>query len=53
MMSYSSLQLSSVYHFSTVMNFADLPALATFELEAIISKLNLPNLNLTTIDFSI
>ena len=48
----SSLQLSSVSYFCTVMNFADLPTLATFELEAIISKINLKNWNLTMIDFS-
>ena len=31
MMSYFSLQLSSVSHFCTVINFADLPTLAIFE----------------------
>ena len=51
-MPYSSLQLSSVSYFCTVMNFADLPTLATFKLEVIISKLNLKKWYLTKIDFS-
>ena len=51
MMSYSSLQFSSVSHFCTVMNFADLLTLAFLKLESIISKLNLKNWNLTKIDF--
>ena len=52
MMSYSSLQRISVSHFCTVTNFADLPTLATFELEAILSKWNFENWNLAKIGFS-